>query len=127
MSESRFDFFIFTVAVCVCIAYAGYVVGIARALNGHLHLAMPGLLLPTGLAIVYSTAGVLLGADLVISLQCIHVAIFESLPKYVSLTDVSAPTLMFWLWHRRPGSREIPAVLHEVTCTSVSGCYNSPC
>ena len=66
MSESRFDFFIFTVAVCVCIAYAGYVVGIARALNGHLHLAMPGLLLPTGLAIIYSTAGVLLGAVLVI-------------------------------------------------------------
>ena len=66
MSESRFDFFIFTVAVCVCVAYVGYAVGIARALNGHLHLAMPGLLLPTLLAIVYSAAGALLGVCLVI-------------------------------------------------------------
>ena len=65
-TESNTNFLLFTAIVCVCLGYAGYAVGMARALSGHLKLALPGLLLPTLLAIVYSVAGVLLGAGLIV-------------------------------------------------------------
>ena len=47
-NDLRFDVLVFIAITFAGLAYAGYAVALARAISGHLHLSMPGTLLPTG-------------------------------------------------------------------------------
>ena len=84
-NDSSFPLFLVTAVMCFLITYGGYAWGMARAISGHFHLTMPGLLLPTMLAIVYSAAGPFLGAGLFVGalLGChwFHVVMQEFLGK----------------------------------------------
>ncbi len=86
-NDSEVDVFFWTAVVCVIIAYVGYAAGMGRAVGGHLHLAWPGTLLPTFLAIFYSAAGALVGASLfagaVLGSHWCHVIVQEVLPTWL--------------------------------------------